>query len=357
MVTTYNTQQMSKIEPADGKLLDILNGFVRSKVLFSAFNLGLFSFIGTDKKTQQEIQVFLAMPERSARFLVYACQALGVLQSHSDLYYIAQDWLPILTSINVVDSKMHGLHQYMIGHQYQALYASMNHLEDILQENEQAKDNRIHWLEYAKDNPNERDINAYIPFMDSSVAMIAGALLETYSFENKRCVLDLFGSTGVAANCFAKRYPNLKTYFMDLPKVVEQSNIADELIGRVRPLGADIYQADFPDDIDVVTIIRSAHDHTTESLLQLFTKAFEKLPKGGNFVIAERMFPEDFTMESEDLYMRAITFLAMSENIDYRKASQYSALLKKVGFSRTEVHVPEAPYIYYRGMRVVVATK
>ena len=69
-----------------GYLLDLATGHYKSKVLFVATNLKIFTILSKQPKTLIEIAEELNIKMRPASMLINACVALGLLEKKDGVY-------------------------------------------------------------------------------------------------------------------------------------------------------------------------------------------------------------------------------------------------------------------------------
>lgn len=82
--------------PDPQPIFELATGFMRAKHLFTASELGIFEALGNGGKTLAELARELKLPPRTARIIVDAVTALGLLNREGDVYRngeIAQAYL------------------------------------------------------------------------------------------------------------------------------------------------------------------------------------------------------------------------------------------------------------------------
>ncbi|MGH7296172.1 MAG: methyltransferase family protein, partial [Polyangiaceae bacterium] len=78
-------------------------GFMATKHLFVASELGLFAALGEGPRTLDEIAGALSIPRRTARISADACVSLGLLRREGERYANAPDAQAFLTGRGPVD--------------------------------------------------------------------------------------------------------------------------------------------------------------------------------------------------------------------------------------------------------------
>src|SRR5262249_18810794 len=147
-----------------------------------------------------------------------------------------------------------------------------------------------------------------------------------------RRLVDLGGATGHLASAACQRYPTLRAVVFDLPEAVP---LAREMIAagpaadRIEVQAGDFFKDPLP-DADLFAVARILHDWAEEKIRLLLGKIFERLPKGGALLIAEKLLTQDKTGPTGAL-MQSLNMLVCTEGKE-RTLGEYAALLKQVGF-------------------------
>ncbi|MFH1000359.1 MAG: methyltransferase dimerization domain-containing protein [Bacteroidota bacterium] len=68
------------------ELMEIVNGFRSSKIILTAYELGLFSILSNGKKTSSEIASVLNLNQRASDRLMNALTALGLLEKKREKF-------------------------------------------------------------------------------------------------------------------------------------------------------------------------------------------------------------------------------------------------------------------------------
>lgn len=340
------------------RILDLVDGFIKSKVLMSAYRLDVFTLLAKERLTEQEAIAKLGLPARSGSVLLNACLALGLLELADDRLRVPDDLAPYLIRGPDLPFRMS---TYLIEY-YDSLYADLVDLAEIVRTDGAAS--RFDLRDYFKQDVSEIDPAAaadYSAYMDATMAKIVAVVLEMYSFAPHRYLLDLCGGTGMFCESVLRATPGLRAGVIDVPAVADVGRrrlARSDLSHRIDVFGGDVFSCEFPPDVDVMTMCRSAHDWDDDRVAALFRRAFSALAPGGKFLVIERMIPDQFTPRAAALYLRAVYFLSKSRTACYRSADQYHRALREAGFARVDtLDPPRDPYQFFQGLRVVVATK
>jgi demethylspheroidene O-methyltransferase len=348
------------LSQADGDgeklLLSLLDGFIQSKLLMTAFRLDLFTLLADRPLARPEILARLGLPDRAGGVLVDGCRALGLLEERDGGLVTAPGVAPLL--VRGADRPFR-LATYLIEY-YEALYRDLDEMAELVRTD--GRSSRFKLRDYFKENVDEIDRElaaSYSAYMDATVAKIAPVVLEAYSFREHRELVDLCGGTGVFCAAILRAHPHLRGRVLDVPAVAElgRRQVPSDVSARMDVVGGDVFRDDLPPGTDVVTMCRSAHDWDDARIGQLFARVRGQLGPGGRLLIIERMLPERFDPAARSLYLRSVYFLAKSTTACYRPPSRYHELLRAAGFDRVETVVPERdPYHFFQHMRIVVAS-
>jgi demethylspheroidene O-methyltransferase len=339
-------------------LLDLLDGFLKSKVLMTAYRLDLFT-AAREPKARDRLRAELDLPERSFRILVDACVALGLLEEDERGLVTPAALAPFLVR---APERPFNTTTYLLDY-YHEVYRALADMDDLVRSDGAASTFKLR--DYFKDDVDAIDpavAAEYSRYMDATIAKIADVVLATYSFGQHRRLLDLCGNTGTFCAAVVAATPGLHGAFLDVPACVDigRRQLADrpELGGRVDAIAGDIFRTPIPDGFDVITMCRSAMDWGDERILGVYRRVHAALPAGGRFLVVERMLPERVLPEALAMYLRGVYFLAKSESTRYRSPAEHRALLEAAGFAAVdELAPPRAPYEFFQSMRILVAHK
>jgi demethylspheroidene O-methyltransferase len=341
------------------RILDLLDGFLRSKVLMTCYRLDVFTRAkgGVPRATLLEQ---LRLPARSGAILLDAAIALGLLEEDGDQVRTPLDLAEWLCR---GENKPFQPTSYLIEY-YEDLYPHLAAMDELVRSDGASSTFRLR--DYFKDDVTEVDPDVaarYSAYMDATIARIVGAVHATYDFSKHRYLFDLCGGTGAFLTGILRRQPGLRGGFVDVPACVEigRRRLLEEpaLGARVDAIAGDVFKTPVPPEADVVTMCRAAMDWGDERIGGLYRTVRDALPPGGRFLVIERMVPEGkITPESESLHLRAVYFLAKSTTTRYRTRSEHRALLLDAGFAQVEcLNPPEAPYEQFQNMSILAATR
>jgi demethylspheroidene O-methyltransferase len=348
-------------EPAktgEQRLLQLLDGFMESKVLMTCLQLGVFDALAGQPLTRAELLERAQLPERAGSILIDAACALSLLEVADGVLRIPGELAPHV----IKDDARFQMVRYL-GDYYSEVYRDLVPMPELVRTDGASSQFKLR--DYFHDDVSKVDdqvASDYSAYMDRTMAQIVEVVMESYSFAQHKRLLDLCGGPGTFSSTVLRHEPSMTGAFMEVPAVAKigAARLAadPELAKRLQVVGGDVFKDPLPTGADVITICRSAHDWDEPRVVALFGRVFEALPRGGRVLIIERMIPEQFDASARALYLRAIYFLCKSTTACYRSAERYCAMLQQAGFSQTSVlNPPRVPYPFFRGMKIVLGEK
>jgi demethylspheroidene O-methyltransferase len=174
---------------------------------------------------------------------------------------------------------------------------------------------------------------AYSELMAASQPLVADQVLQAYSLQDHRRLLDVGGGTGAFACRAAQAVPQLEVQVFDLPGVAALARQRFEQAGlsaRCSAEGGDFFQDALPPGADLVTLLRVVHDHDDARVLRLLRAVRQALVPGGTLLLAEPFADTPGAERMGDAYF-GMYLLAMGRG-EPRSEARLRALLADAGF-------------------------
>ncbi|MDE3179394.1 MAG: homocysteine methyltransferase [Acidobacteriota bacterium] len=319
-------------QPDPSAVVDLIDSFRRSKIMFAAVSLGIFDRLAAAPSDVQALAQAAGVNPWALERLLDACVALGLL--HKDgVKYSNQP----VASAYLCRSIPMTLAGYIL-YSNRALYPMWGNLEDAVREGS----NR--WKQtfgatgslfghfFATEDA-KRD---FLAGMNGFGLLSSPRVVAAFDLGRFRRLVDLGGATGHLAIEACNRHPNLRAAVFDLPVVTV---VAREYIERAGLLAKiDLIDGDFFTDslpeADLFSLGRILHDWSEEKIRLLLKKIYDRLPSGGALLIAERLLKEDKTSPLPAL-TQSLNMLVCTEGKE-RTLKEYAALLHSAGFSEVE---------------------
>jgi acetylserotonin N-methyltransferase len=319
------------INPAP--VIDLIDAFRRSKVLFVAVSFGIFDRLYGASASVGELAAELGADPDALERLLDACVGLELLRKQNASY----------TNLPVADVYLRRespqtLSGY-IRYSETALYPLWANLDSAVREgNHQWK--RTFGVEgssifdhFFQTEESKRD---FLAGMNGFGMISSPAAVAAFDLSRYRRLVDLGGATGHLPIAACERYPDMHGVVFDLPVVipVAQEYIAKSAAAnRIEVIAGDFFTGDLP-DADLFSLGRILHDWTEAKIQVLLRKIYDKLPSGGALLIVEKLLFDDKTGPTH-AHVQSLSMLLCTEGKE-RTLPEYSQLLKQAGFSSVE---------------------
>ena len=331
------------------QIFDLMSGFVYSQVLLSCVRLKLFATLQHAPATLEELAARCQLPEATLQRLLLSAVSLNLMERRSRQRFG-------LGPLGVTIAAHDGICA-MIEHNsllYRDLAEPTAFLQDAWSGQMAAYWPYAHAPASGAAAAASDVVGRYSALMAASQTFVLDEVLNTFAFDQYRCVLDVGAGQGRFVAALATRFPRLRLQAFDLPPVLalaRQAHAAQGLPTTVEYHPGSFFTDDLPQGADLVTLIRVAHDHPDEQVQRVFQRIFAALPAGGTLLLAEPMAQEPLEAQSEDAYFH-FYLLAMGAG-RLRTPSELSQMLRAAGFVYVEL-LPNAMPIH---TRLLVARK
>ncbi|HEX3203585.1 MAG TPA: methyltransferase [Nitrospiraceae bacterium] len=314
------------------KIMQVGLGFLGSKTLLTAVELGLFSELAKGPLDAKALADRLRLHPRSARDFFDALVALGILDRHGDRYANTPE-----TDLYLDKAKP----SYIGGILEMAnarLYGFWGSLTEALHtgqpQNEAKTGGNFFTALYADAGRLENFLKAM-----TGLSLGAGqAIGRQFPWKDYRSFVDVGTAQGGVPVQIALAHPHLSGGGMDLPVVrpIFESYVrANGLSQRLHFHPGDFFKDPLP-KTDVLIMGHILHDWDLNEKLMLLQKAYDAIPKGGALIIHEAIIDDERKQNAFGLLMSLNMLIETPGGFDYT-AADCSTWMKKVGFSKTRV--------------------
>lgn len=315
--------------PDPGPILDYIEAFRRSKVMFTALRLGVFDHIETKPQSAADLASELCVNARALARLMAGCAALGLLTREGDVFRNTPS-----ASRYLVNSSLYTFAGY-IKYSDESLFRLWSHLDDAVREGtnrwQQTFGSRDALFDYYYRDP-QATAN-FVRAMNGFGLLISDRIVRAFDLSQFRHLVDLGGATGHLAIAACQTSPNLHATVVDLPRVepfavehIAQSTVSD----RVQFVTADFFAEPLPAG-DLYALGRIVHDWDDTKTHALLTKIAAALPAGGGILLAEALVDDDGCGPVYAL-MQDLNMLVCTDGRE-RTLAEYRELLERAGFS------------------------
>jgi len=319
------------------KIMEIGMGFMASKTLLAATNLGLFTLLSAGGMSGIEIRSRLGLHERSLYDFLDTLVALGFLEregiKETAIYQNSPE-----TDLFLDKNKptyVGGILEMCNNRNYRFWSDLEDGLKTGKPQNEVKSGAKPVFEMLYEDPAKMREfIMAMGGIQMGNFAMFA----KTFDFSGYKTYCDVGGSGAHLSIQIALNNPHMKCTSFDLSVV---NPVAKEILGgfgladRVELADGDFFKDSLP-HADVITMGNILHDWGTADKMMLIRKAYDALPDGGSFVVIENVIDDNRSKNAFGLMMSLNMLIETDEGYDFSGAD-FDALAKDAGFKETRM--------------------
>jgi acetylserotonin O-methyltransferase len=318
--------------PDPSPVLDLIEAFRRSKVMFAAVSLGVFDRLerapGDAATLASELQV---KPEPLER-LLDACVGLKLLRRNATQYENEA-----IASTYLCQASPRALTGYIL-YSNDVLFRLWSHLEDALREGTPRWEQTFGIKGGIFDHffRTEEAKLRFLQGMHGLGMLSSPKVVEAFDLSRFRRMVDLGGATGHLAIAACERYPNLRAVVFDLPQVVEvaRAHAKQSATGqRIDVMAGDFFCDELP-EADLFAMGRILHDWPEHKIGPLLARIYQRLPSGGGILLAEKLLHEDGTGPTA-AQLQSLNMLMCTEGKE-RTLTGYRQLLEAAGFQQVQ---------------------
>lgn len=261
-------------------IISIASGFMASRYLFTASELGVFERLGEGPASLGELAAAIAVEPRGLRIVVDALVALELLERHDDRYANAPSANMFLTGRSPIDLRP------LLRFWDRVSYPRWSQLADAVRANTGVA------------APPGEDATVTSEGVEAITAIGTRSLSAAYEFERHRAVLDVGGGTGSYLTAVLRHRPRLRGTLVEQPAVAAVARhrlAADPAGARVEVIAGDLFNDPLPTGHDVVLVANVVHVFTPElnvALLRRLRECVDDTP-GTRLLLVDTWTDED----------------------------------------------------------------
>jgi acetylserotonin N-methyltransferase len=320
--------------PADpAVVLDLINGFRCSAVLFTAVSLGVFDRLAAGPANLPTLAGDLGANADALQRLLDACVGLGLLAREGAAWTNTPASATYLCRTS--PRRMTGY----IAYSDRVLWQLWAHLADAIREGTHR------WKQvFDLDGPifasffrNEADKQEFVWGMHGYGQISSPEVVRAFDLSSFTHLVDLGGATGHLAIAACRLYPRLRATVFDLPAVepMARSFLATEadVADRIAVQAGAFFVDPLP-PADLYAVGRILHDWTPDRIRLLLGRIHAALPAGGALLVAEKLLDDDRN-GPRWAQLQSLNMLVCTEGKE-RTLAEYTTLLREAGFSHIE---------------------
>ena len=318
-------------------IMQVGMGFWPSKTVLSAVELELFTHLGSDSITGEELRERLGLHERAIPDFPDTLVALGFLERDGE--GAAARYRNTPDTAFFLDKNGPAYIGGILEMSNARLYGFWGDLTEALRsgkpQNEVKHNGQPMFAELYSDPARLEQ------FMQAMAGISRGnfeALAQKFDFSRYQSVCDVGGAAGQLSTILATHHPHLACTSYDLPVVApiaERAIAAAGLSDRVSVASGDFFADPLP-KADVITMGLILHDWNLDGKLHLIRAAYEAVPEGGAFIVIENLIDDARRENAFGLMMSLNMLIEFGDAFDYT-GSDFAGWCKDAGFKDTEV--------------------
>ena len=310
----------------------IMDGYYAFQFLYAAVEFDLFTLLGKDGLTREEIIERLQIAEHPARILLLGCVSLGLIRKEGSRYICSEVAAATLTADSPWDQRS------LVRFGHEISYRPMWWFCEALR-----KGTNEGLREFAGTSPtlygrlatNPAAERIFHEMMGTVTTIVAERFVEVADMSKGGRLLDVGGGAATNAIALARRWPALEVTIFDLPSVSASAQEAIEaagLRGRVGTMSGDCFVDEFP-TCDCLLFAHFLEIWSAEQIRELLVKAHRALVPGGKIYLIDLFQEDDETGPASAAIASAyLLTLATGGGMAYT-LNEYSHWLRDAGFS------------------------
>lgn len=302
---------------------DIANAFKKSKILFTACELDIFTALGKHRLTAKELAEKLESDERATERICNALVSMCLLMKHDFKYYNTEDSYKLL---------VRGSEQYMGNLLHISdLWDSWSELTNSVRKGVPAD---YHKIEEKSDEWVRSFTRSYYWKSKAELPLV----MDMINLKGAKKLIDIGSGTAHYAIEFAKKYPELEITILDFPKVIEQAEkyIQEEgMTERIKTIKGDFFEVDFPETYDAVFLSYVLHNFSIWDNVKLLQKLYESMNHGAYIYINEVLIGDNRT-EPINSTLFSMNLLVNTLKGDAYTETDYWVMLREAWFRDIE---------------------
>lgn len=254
-------------------IFQVASGFMASKHLFVANEVGLFECLAEGPSTLDDLSHRTGVSRSTIRILADAMVALGFVERQAERYQNGPVAATFLSGLTPADLRP------LLRFWNRLSYPAWAHLEEVVRTQQAA----LAPLDEALGKIVSEGIEA-------STAAAAEALATSYNFRQHHRVLDLGGGTGSFLFAILRHHPGLKTTLFEMPPVaalVRKRIIHTPLEESVEIVVGDFFHDPIPAGHDVVLLANILHNFSPEHNLALLRRIRSGVSDGTRLLLVD----------------------------------------------------------------------
>ncbi|WP_320783999.1 methyltransferase [Streptomyces sp. CRN 30] len=333
MTTSEKTVSATPGAPLDDAFDIMLIGwsFMRSKLLMTAMDMGVFEALSKEQGTAAQITERLGLNERGVPDFLDSLTALGLLSRDAAGVY-ANGPAAARNLIPGQQGYVGGFLRMTSGF----LGADPESLANMLRTGD-AHGQDAQKVPFAQIFRDPERLRQFLSAMDSLNSAIGPELARVYDWSRHTSFVDIGGARGNLAGTLLQAHPHLRGGVFDRPVMKPfLEELADErgVLDRMTFHGGDFYHDEIP-GADVVIFGNVLHDTPVATRKGLIAQAAARVPAGGAVIVYDPMIDDD--RRDADTLLMSLTMMMQSPAGNEYTPAECRGWMEEAGLEVEEV--------------------
>jgi predicted O-methyltransferase YrrM len=307
-------------------ILKLARQFMESRILLTAAELNLFTFLDEAPSTAENLADLLPADLRGVTILLDALCAMGLLiKEQDDAYRCSPDVAACLSDKSpqsVLPMIQHANHLWQ---SWSGLTSKVTGQEPV--------------GHTASAGRNEDEMRAFIGAMHVVGAKLAENIVKAVGPGTAKNMIDVGGASGTYTIAFLSAAPQLKATLFDRPAVmsIAHERLADAgMTDRVRLVAGDFYKDELPCGHDLAMLSAIIHQNSPAQNVELFGKVLRSLVSGGRMIVRDHvMEPNRINPEAGAIF--AVNMLVNTEGGSTYTFEEIKTWIEEAGFTKVRL--------------------
>jgi len=312
---------MEKNSPEISDFLETINGYQRSRVLFTLIELEIPTVLSGKKLTTQQLAKRLKIHPLAMERFLNAGVSINILDKEDDKFFNSK----FAANYLVKDTKFY-LGGSVKRHRERS-YSAWENLTEALK----------NWNcgETSSENLEDEDQGVEAMAEQHNLALLHGfELAKAFDFNKFTKLLDVGGGTGAMSIALCKSFPELEAIVLELPaniKTAENFVKKNRLKNRIQTVGGDFQKDDLPENFDAALLANFMAVTDAESNKKLLKQIYDRLPSGGVCILSGWII-DDSHLAPQTSVLFCLEDICWNAPDVERSFKVYKSWLKEAGF-------------------------
>jgi SAM-dependent methyltransferase len=310
-------------------LLKEARSFQKSRVILTATELDLFTYLERHPSSAQNLARALGLDDRATTRVLDCLVTYGVLTKNDGRYELTDDSRPLSSSHPETIRPML-LHMSHMWRNWSQLTETVRIGANPLRERASEMGGDVQ--------------RSFIGAMHVIGARMSKEIARAYDASRFRRLLDIGGGSGSYTIAFLEQNPDLSAVLFDLPPVIEMAKArieAAKLADRTTLVRGSFHEDELPTGCDLALLSAIIHQNSPEQNVALYRKIHRALEPGGVLLIRDHIMDEQRIHPPAGAAF-ALNMLVATDGGDTFTFSEVETTLREAGFDDVKL-VREGP--------------